>query len=333
MLSPRGNLEAVIREAGYLRLREFLEYSLWFRRYPQLLRTAGTEVQAAGLLGQLIRGLDLDKALTAADAIGATPEPIRRRLLVALASERVTNSEQAGIRSALQRGLSRPAGQATSLPLRGLGDGAGKVLERYFFYDDADGVESFESFKAQYGRDTAWHWEDHGEWVKVTSTGSRRSVEIVANVPVNAMPPHPPMADAERLRRENALAAYLGDREPAVIVHRGHAYHVEKTLAYVTRSTRLVYLGSCRGLGEIRAVIEASPQADIISTRAVGTKRVNDPLLKSLNQAILRGADLDWPRFWNGLEQRFAGDNDFASYIPPHRNGAAAFMRTFDSVR
>jgi hypothetical protein len=51
-----------------------------------------------------------------------------------------------------------------------------------------------------------------------------------------------------------------------------------------------------------------------------------------LNAALLRSKVIDWPVFWSTLTKRFARDADFASYIPPHRNGAAAFLRQYDAA-
>ncbi len=98
----------------------------------------------------------MDAALTAADAIGFTPEPVRRNLRVALAGEQPHGPEQTGIRQALEKSLARPLNAASSLPASKLAAPSTAILERYFFYDDADGAESFENFQAQYAHDPAW---------------------------------------------------------------------------------------------------------------------------------------------------------------------------------
>ncbi len=327
VLASRGNLADTVLHAHNLHLREFLEYVLWFRRYPQLLRSAG-DAGSAQLIRPLVEELNLDNAMTAADAIGFTPEPARLILRQYLRQVDPPGADQMNIKPGLALGLLRRAGQAGPLKSPALASATGGVLQRYFFYDDSDGVDSFASFRAQYAHDAAWQWETRNGWILLRAAG----IEIVANVPVDSLSPQNKVTEADRAQRQLAIDEYLGGREPAVIVHRGHAYHVEKTLRYVTRGTRLVYLGSCRGLKDLRSAIEAAPQADIISTRAVGTKRVNDPLLKMLNGAILRSKIVDWPDLWNTLSLRFARDADFASYIPPHRNGAAAFLRLYDAA-
>src|ERR1035438_10134827 len=55
--------------------------------------------------------------------------------------------------------------------------------QRHFFYDDDDGVRSFESFRKTYQRDPAWEIEDRGAYVRLTGHGpDGRRIEIFANV-------------------------------------------------------------------------------------------------------------------------------------------------------
>ena len=318
-----GNIAAAIQQARHLRLADFIDYTLWFRRYPQLLARL-KPAEASALLAELVRGLNLNQGLTAADAFESTPASVLALLKPVIANQSPADAEQLAIKQALERALVPRAPVAQSIST--LATGTVPLLGRYFFYDDADGVESFASFQAQYARDKSWHWEDRGSWVRLTGGAANRRIEIIANRP--SMKPSP-----DALLREQAIAHYLSEREPVLVVHRGHAYHAPKTIDQLTRSARLVFLGSCRGLKEIRDVIDAAPQADIISTRAVGTKRVNDPLLKMLNRAMLEDRPLAWPAFWRAAQSRFARDADFSGYVGPHRNGAARFMRLVDSLR
>jgi hypothetical protein len=316
----------VIDEAGHLRQREFVTHALWFRRYPKLMTLAATAQGQSRILTPLLKSLDLDSALTIADALTATPAAGRAEMAKALSRARENDAEL--VSALLQEAQRQEPSEGGWQPPLGQ-----PVLERYFFYDDTDGVESFDSFHAQYRADRAWAWEDHNGWVRITSRRGAKKIEIVANVPVDATRNTNTVSEAERAARRAAVDRYLGDRAPAILVHRGHAYHTDKTLAYLRRTTQLVYLGSCRSLGEIRSVVEASPQAQIIATRAVGTKKINDPMLKALNQSLLAGKPIRWPVFWSAMQARLGGDDDFAGYIPPHRNGAAAFMRTYDSLQ
>ncbi|MBL8178446.1 MAG: hypothetical protein JNK48_27475 [Bryobacterales bacterium] len=174
------------------------------------------------------------------------------------------------------------------------------MLQRHFFYDDDDGRESFASFRRAY-RDGGWAWTEHETGVTVR----KGPLRIEANLPGRDHP-----------MRET----------PGVIVHRGHEFHVPKTLAALPPSAAFVYLGSCRGMGSVADVLQLAAQADVLVTRATGSHTVNDPLLKALNEAALDGP-IVWESFWAAQQQRFRGNPLFAEYVPPHRNAAAYLIK------
>ena len=162
-------------------------------------------------------------------------------------------------------------------------------VERYFFYDDQDGIDSFESFRETYRRDPAWEIVDHGAYVHLTGRGpGGRRIEIFANVPIDGHLPENRAREGEAQRRQQAIAAALEQRglTPSVIVHRGHSFWVRKTLSYVTKPARLVILGSCGGATEIYRVIDAAHDAQVIATRGVGETEINDAILKAVNDRI-----------------------------------------------
>jgi hypothetical protein len=205
-------------------------------------------------------------------------------------------------------------------------DSKGACLELQLFYDDDDGVESFESFRQAYSGSQDWRWEDHGFYVRVSRSSWPRTVEILANKPTSK----PGNEDTRHL-----LAKLLADsgRVPSVVIHRGHSYWVDRSLAYLPASARLVYLGSCRGLEAIAAVARIAPRAQIVLTRSTGTLSVNDPLMKALNEELLRNErNLDWDVFWSRLEKRFGNDRAFRSYVPPNRNNAAILLAVYYSM-
>ncbi|MBS1823861.1 MAG: hypothetical protein JST93_00950 [Acidobacteria bacterium] len=174
--------------------------------------------------------------------------------------------------------------------------------QRHFFYDDDDGRESFASFRRTY-RENGWTWTEQGGVVTLTKGAMR----IEANVPGRELP----------LRGS-----------PGVIVHRGHEFHVPKTLAVLPAATAFVFLGSCRGMGSVGEVLKLAPQADVLVTRATGSHTVNDPLLKALNEAALSG-NLVWETFWDRQRERFRGNPLFDEYIPPHHNAAAYVIKAY----
>ena len=193
-------------------------------------------------------------------------------------------------------------------------------IERYFFYNDDDGEESFQSFKLIYEHDPAWRFENKGSYVTVTGKGSKgRRIEIYANLP---------SADG----RQDEISRILAARgvEPAVVVHRGHSFHLDKSLRYLTKSAKLVFLGSCRGMDRVEIVLETAGGAQMIATRAVGTASVNDPLLKAINDRLLSGeAELDWSAFWREQELKLGRNGQFQDYVPPPRNATAIFLSAY----
>ena len=258
----------------------------------------------------------LEEALEVSELIDAvTPPAYRARMAGALAGG------QGGIlRGLLAAKLDSPAGREFSGYLRDsrrldsatLVDRNGMSVQRHFFYADDDGVESYQSFERIYRADPAWRWTDRGTWVHVAAG----RVEILANKPMDA--------DGQG-EISRALAAR--GISPAVVVHRGHSYFVERSLRYLNAGTRLVFLGSCRGLGVTAEAMAAAPRAQLIVTRGVGTLSVNDPLLKAINDELRKGrTSIDWGPFWREQRSRFKGSPVFEDYIAPPDNHAARFV-------
>ena len=136
--------------------------------------------------------------------------------------------------------------------------------------------------------------------------------------------------EAERRQESVTHALRAAGLAPRVVVHRGHSYFLNRSIRYLNADVRFVFIGACRGMSIAVPVMEASPEAQVIATRANGTLRVNDPLLKSINQALLAGArEIAWPGFWAAQAARLAKEKSFADYVPPHRNPAAAFLRAY----
>lgn len=186
------------------------------------------------------------------------------------------------------------------------GQAAGReawMLQRHYFYDDEDGRASFASFRRAY-RDGGWTWTEQDGGVTVRKGPMR----IEANLP----------------GREYAMTG-----TPGVVVHRGHEFHVPKTLAVLPHSAAFVFLGSCRGMGSVADVLRLAPRADVLVTRATGSHTVNDPLLKALNEAALDGG-VKWETFWNAQKRRFRGNPLFGEYVAPHRNAAAYVIKAYE---
>jgi hypothetical protein len=212
-------------------------------------------------------------------------------------------------------------------------DAENRCVQRYFFWDDDDGVQSFANFRRGYEHDPAWKIEDRAEYVHLTGGGAGgRTIEIFANIPIDIRLPANREREGEAQRRQSAIALEMTRRglTTTVLVHRGHSFHLEKTLAYVTPDARLVVLGSCRGVSEIHRVIEVSHRAQTIATRAVGATEINDSILKQLNQRLLSSAaPMPWRDFWRDVQSRAGRSAILRSYVTPDRDESAAFLRGY----
>ncbi len=205
-------------------------------------------------------------------------------------------------------------------------------VQRHFFYNDADGVESYESFRTFYETDKSWTLSEQDGWIRLRGENDGRRIEIFANIPINLNTTEHAGDSEAALRRQQRVSQALSraQLEPTIVVHRGHSYHVDKTLDYLNSSARLVFLGSCHGMGKMDIVMERAPAAQVIATRGVGTAGINDPMLKSLNDSLLRGTgDIRWPEFWQVQTSRFGRSKTFSEYVPPHKNTAADVLRAY----
>ena len=195
----------------------------------------------------------------------------------------------------------------------------GLNVQRYFFYNDDDGQGSFRSFMAQYRAAPAWHVEDYGTFVRMTSSGADRQIVLYANKPTDD---GERATDLERLMQQHGVA-------PQVFVHRGHSPYVPETIARMPQTAALVFLGNCGGYTLLEGVFNKAPEAQVITTLGVGTITVNDPFLKELNDYLLRGTGGRWTEFWRQAAARLDHNPRFADYVAPDHNAGALFLRAY----
>jgi hypothetical protein len=193
------------------------------------------------------------------------------------------------------------------------------LVKRVFFYDDEDGHASFAHMLTRYRQvpDTVVD-ESNRSFVVITSKNRRNRRQVVQylNRPAS---PEGQMAIERRM-------AERGERAPFV-VHRGHSYHAEKTLAKLDESARLVFLGSCGGFHNTETVLRASPAAQVIATKGEGTMVVNDALLAMIDGEFLRGQDeIEWKEFWTRSGQAIH-DRRFDEYVSPADDLISDFAR------
>ncbi len=214
-----------------------------------------------------------------------------------------------------------------------LTDDSGRVIEQVFFYGDKDkdGQNSYTDFMSLFRpkpkTKADWKIMENPQWTTITSTHGR-PVIIFANKPLLG-------EDDPDAKAQKALDDYLYDNhlKPTIVIHRGHSYHVKYTIEQMPATARIVVLGSCGGYNNLSEVLKISEDAHIISSKQVGTKTVNEPILRAINNTLLAGKDIEWLPMWRELEASFQHDpaarEKFDDYIPPYKNLGAIFIKAY----
>lgn len=201
-------------------------------------------------------------------------------------------------------------------------DGVNRWL--IYFYDDEDGDASFATFLKTF-TDSRWTITDKASYVLIQSrTG--QPVHIYANKPKHE---YDGQETLEKLFEDNKF-------EPNVMVHRGHSYYASKTIEKVRDNTQIFVLGSCGGYNSISSIIDLSAEANIISSKQIGTMFVNNPMIRLMAEYINSGRDLEWLPMWKELESKVKTNpkayERFLDYIPPHKNLGAIFIKTYNKM-
>ena len=211
-----------------------------------------------------------------------------------------------------------------------LKDSAGRVVEQAFFYggdEDKDGQYSFADFMSLFHGKPEWKISENPQWVTITSTKGK-PVYIFANKPLNG-------EDDPDEKAQDALGEYLESKNmrPSIYIHRGHSYHVSSTLKRLQSSGKIVVLGSCGGYNNLSEVLKISNDAHIISSKQVGTRTVNEPILQAINNTLIAGKNIEWLSMWKDLGFKFRNDavakDRFDDYIPPYKNLGAIFIKAY----
>jgi hypothetical protein len=209
-----------------------------------------------------------------------------------------------------------------------LTDDTGRVVQQVFFYgdEDKDGQNSFINFMAMFRGRAEWKIADNPNWVSISSTKGK-PVMIFANKPLLG-------DDDPDQKAQEKLGEYLEAKnlKPTIVIHRGHSYHLQYTLRQLAPSARIVVLGSCGGYNNLNEVLSVCEDAHIISSKQVGSKTVNEPILQAINNSLVAGKNIDWIPLWRDLSGRFrdeASKEKFDDYIPPYKNLGAIFIKAY----
>jgi hypothetical protein len=217
--------------------------------------------------------------------------------------------------------------KVTNLDTKELFNKDGVCTQRYHFYEggDNDGISSFDHFVDQYKGD-AKNWsvdEKTPHYVVISSKRGDKQINIYANNPRFRDYDNDGAKEIDELMSKNKLTTDLYS-------YRGHSYGV--SLRGISPETKIINIGSCGGFNRISEILTSSPESHIISTKGRGTKFVNDPLFKDLNDAILSDKDgnLEWRDFWQKETDKLGGNEHFKNYVGPHENQGMMYLRAFN---
>jgi hypothetical protein len=195
------------------------------------------------------------------------------------------------------------------------------IVQVGLFYDDVDGLSSFNNYLSFFPA-AEWTTEDKGNYIILQSkTGNPMFIYLNKLNTVNG-----------DIAAQNEMLATIDSsgRPITSFLHRGHSYHLAKSLKRIPATAQFVYLGSCGGYNDVVKVFQANPDAHIISTRNIGSKLINDPILSKVNNQAVANQDMNWLELWDSFDKSFKSKNTkelFLAYIPPNKYIGIIFIR------
>jgi hypothetical protein len=200
-----------------------------------------------------------------------------------------------------------------------------QIVIRQYFYGDKDGPQIFNAFLNSFNK-PGWKTNKQKYWTSVSSTNSR--VSIYANTPLDEK-------EELDLKAQDSLTAFLtaGQITPSIIVHRGHSYYANHTIAGIDSTAKLVLLGSCGGYQKLAAVLNRAPETQVIASKQIGKGVINAALLSQIAETLEKGKDLKWRDIWKQMNEQLKGaaKTSFQDYIPPYKNIGLMLLKTYRS--
>ena len=340
----KGNYDSLLRLANYAGYRNFIRLAGRYNTLNDFLSNMPKDTMTA-IMTRLVYGLEdntdqgLQEAMTVAETF---PSLIKEKELSAFMEVQIAENlerckKQSNfygqklyrllqeIYSAVKienenngESISGKLAEYLVLSHQSLRDTSGRITQQVYFYGDDDGKASYQSFLTNFKDGNTWSMEKTDHWVAFHSK-KQFPVSVYANLPLEYL------EDLDRAAQDT-LKQYLAGKNinPHIIIHRGHSYHLSNSLTNVTPDIKLAVLGSCGGYSEIFDVQMKSEDAQVISTKQVGSKTVNEPLLTLINKNLLEEKDIRWQELWDTLDKQLLKDKKayayFVDYIPPHKN-------------
>ena len=195
------------------------------------------------------------------------------------------------------------------------------MVQVCFFYDDEDASSSFNNSTALYNN-KIWDKKDQGNYIVFISRSGNKMM-VYMNKPNTKQ-------GSDSSQDEMLQAIGQQGYEVTSFIHRGHSYHLQQSLRKMTASSQFVFLGSCGGYSQVLKVFDLNPDVNIITTRSVGSKLINDPLLEKINMELVNNNDINWNIVWKEFDLKFQAKltkDLFSSYIPPNKYIGVKFIR------
>lgn len=338
----KGNYDSVLRLANYAGYRNFIRLAGRYNTLNDFLSNMPKDTMTA-IMTRLVYGLEIntDEGLQEAMTVAETFPSLKKDkelsdFMELQLAENLQRCKTAGnfygqkLYSLLQEiftavknedngeGISKKLAQYLILSHTSLRDTSGRIIQQVYFYGDDDGKASYQSFLTNFKDASTWKMEKTSQWIAFHSI-KQYPISVYANLPLEYL------EDLDRAAQDT-LKEYLAKNNitPHIIIHRGHSYHLSNSLTHVTPDIKLAILGSCGGYSEIFDVQMKSPDAQVISTKQVGSKLVNEPLLTMINKNLLEEKDIKWQELWDTLDKQLGKNTKahayFVDYIPPHKN-------------
>lgn len=348
MRVPSG--DTLLMSVQFDKFKKFIKMAAGYNKLEPFLASM-PDSNAQRLMIAFARGLGktaaLEEAVDVADSYGSINIPAVKKLIDWEIDNSLQLNRQAGNRRAeviysiLQTifasstdssiDISRILGipPVYTVDNKQLVDAEGKAVQLVFFYGDKDGIDSYANFMGMFNNSAEWKVTRNSEWVEIRSARGK-PVVIYANLPLDNSKGDDPDARAQAHLLDHLASKNI---RPTIVIHRGHSYHVKYTIKQLPESARIVILGSCGGYHNLDDVLKTCPDAHIISSKEVGTRTVNEPILRHINEDLKAGRSIDWIGTWRDLAQQFTSGEArerFENYIPPHKNLGALFIKAYN---
>ncbi|MBS1750963.1 MAG: hypothetical protein JST63_13750 [Bacteroidetes bacterium] len=344
MATPSG--DTLLMNVHFDRFKKFIKLAAGYNKLDEFLATM-PDSSSQRLMMAFVRGLEktgtLEDAVDVADSYGSISNPLVKRLIDQeieknlMEGKKTQDKRTIVIYDILQTIFQSSQDSSIDISARlhippvyrldysALTDDSGRIVQKVYFYGDKDGKESYANFMSLFtGSD--WKVKKNAEWVEIKSAKGK-PVYIYANLPLDYEKGLDSVAQMH-------LTTYMEKHrlEPSITIHRGHSYWVGSTIRNLPPTSKIVILGSCGGFHNLDDVLRTCPDAHIISSKEVGTRVINEPILKAINDDLREGKSVDWIAIWKDLSQKFtSGDakERFDNYIPPHKNLGALFIKAY----